>query len=65
MLIVPDEERLQLEARILPQDIDQLTLGQRARVRLHAFNQRTTPEIEGHLSWLAADVSRDPQSGSS
>jgi HlyD family secretion protein len=65
MLIVPDEERLQLEARIMPQDVDQLTLGQRARVRLHAFNQRTTPEIEGHLSRLAADVSRDPQSGSS
>lgn len=64
MLIVPAEERLQLEARIMPQDVDQLTLGQTARVRLHAFNQRTTPEIEGRLSRLAADVARDPQSGS-
>jgi HlyD family secretion protein len=61
MLIVPDEERLQLEARIMPQDVDQLTLGQSARVRLHAFNQRTTPEIEGRLLRIAADVSRDPQ----
>ena len=65
MLIVPAGERLQLEARIMPQDMDQLTLGQMARIRMHAFNQRTTPEIEGTLSRLAADVARDPQSGNS
>jgi HlyD family secretion protein len=29
-----------------------------------ADDQRTTPEIEGRLSRLAADVARDPQSGS-
>ncbi len=44
MLIVPAEDRLQLEARIMPQDVDQSTLSQTARVRLHAFNQRTTPD---------------------
>ena len=63
MLIVPLDEALNLEARVLPPDIDQLALGQRATVRVHASNARTTPEIHGILSRIAADVSRDPQSG--
>ena len=65
MLIVPLDEALNLEARVLPPDIDQLALGQRATVRVHASNARTTPEIHGTLTRIAADVSRDPQTGAS
>ena len=46
MLIVPAEDSLQLEVRINPPDIDQIALGRPARVKLHAFNQRTTPELD-------------------
>jgi HlyD family secretion protein len=63
MLIVPVGEALQLEARVLPQDVDQVAIGQEARVRVHAFNQRTTPELRGTVSRISADVSRDQQSG--
>lgn len=63
MLIVPVGEALQLEARVMPQDVDQVALGQDARVRVHAFNQRTTPELKGTVSRISADVSRDQQSG--
>jgi HlyD family secretion protein len=63
MLIVPDNDGLSLEARIAPHDIDQLRLGQRAVVRVHASNQRTTPEVSGTLARIAADISRDPQTG--
>jgi HlyD family secretion protein len=65
MLIVPVDDALALEARVMPQDIDQLVLGQPSIVRLHAANQRTTPELHGTLSRISADVSRDQQTGAS
>jgi HlyD family secretion protein len=63
MLIVPAEDALQLEARINPPDIDQIALGQEARVKIHAFNQRTTPELAGTVTRISADTSRDQQTG--
>lgn len=63
MLIVPAEDALQLEARINPPDIDQIGLGRPAQVKLHAFNQRTTPELKGQVSRISADTSRDQQTG--
>lgn len=63
MLIVPAEDALQLEARINPPDIDQIALGRPAQVKLHAFNQRTTPELKGQVSRISADTSRDQQTG--
>ena len=64
MLIVPAEDALQLEARINPPDIDQIALGRPAQVKLHAFNQRTTPELMGQISRVSADTNRDQQTGS-
>lgn len=63
MLIVPAREALQVEARVNPPDIDQIGLGQPAEVRIHAFNQRTTPQLSGRVVRVSADTSRDPQSG--
>ncbi|KRE20624.1 hemolysin secretion protein D [Bosea sp. Root483D1] len=63
MLIVPAEDGLQVEARINPPDIDQIALGQEARVKIHAFNQRTTPELAGKVARISADTSRDQQTG--
>jgi HlyD family secretion protein len=63
MLIVPEHESLNLEARVMPQDIDQLTAGQHATVRVHASNQRTTPELTGTLSRISADVTKESQTG--
>ena len=44
MLIVPEADNLAVEAKVNPQDIDQLQLGQSALLRFSAFNQRTTPK---------------------
>lgn len=63
MLIVPEDEALRVEARVQPQDIDQMHLGQKATVRFSAFNQRTTPEVEASVSMVAADVSQDQKTG--
>jgi HlyD family secretion protein len=61
MLIVPEGDTLAIEARIAPQDIDHVRAGQPAFVRFTAFNQRTTPEFNGEVSRVAADLTREPQ----
>jgi HlyD family secretion protein len=63
MLIVPVNEALKLEAKVMPQDIDQLSIGQHANVRVHASNQRTTPELSGTLTRISADVTREEKTG--
>jgi HlyD family secretion protein len=63
MLIVPESDLLSVEAKISPQDIDQLYLGQATSLRFSAFNQRTTPEIQGAISRISADVSSDQRTG--
>lgn len=63
MRIVPIAEALTVEVNIAPQDIDQVYLGQQVLVRFSAFNLGATPEVEGTVSRLAPDLTRDPQSG--
>ena len=65
MLIVPRSDTLVIEAKVAPKDIDQVRLGQHAVLRLTAFNQRTTPEIEGTVSLVAADQITDEKTGTS
>ena len=63
MLIVPDADNLTVEAKVNPQDIDQVRTGQIALLRLSAFNQRTTPEIYGTVTRISADASTDQRTG--
>jgi HlyD family secretion protein len=65
MLIVPTQEKLDLEARVLPNDIDQVKLGQEATVRVHASHARSLPDLHGLVSRISADVSKDEQTGMS
>ena len=63
MLIVPQADTLFVEAKIAPHDIDQLRIGQSAILRFTAFNQRTTPELNGNLTRISADVTEDTKTG--
>lgn len=65
MLIVPKADNLTVEARVAPQDIDQLGFGQMAMLRFSAFNQRTTPEIGGTVSRISADITTEERTGAS
>jgi HlyD family secretion protein len=65
MEIVPDTDDLLVEARLQPQDIDQVRAGQKAFVRFSAFNQRVTPQLTGTVSLVSADTSRDQQTNAS
>ncbi len=62
MEIVPDSDDLQIEARLQPNDIDQVRTGQKAFVRFTAFNQRVTPQLTGMVSYVSPDTSHDQQS---
>jgi HlyD family secretion protein len=65
MLIVPQTDDLQVEAKVNPQDIDKLQVGQKTLLRLSAFNQRTTPELNGIVSRVSPDVTTDQRTGQS
>ena len=61
MVIAPSGDALHIEARIGPADYDQVHMGQAVEIKLHAFNQRSVPQMRGEVSRMAADVTRDPQ----
>jgi HlyD family secretion protein len=63
MLIVPEGDKLVIEARVLQQDIEQVRLSQPALLRMTAFNSRTTPELIGMVERIGADLVREQQSG--
>lgn len=65
MMIVPDADRLTVEAKVNPQDIDKVQLGQSAALRFSAFNSRTTPEIFGSVSQISADITTDQRTNQS
>jgi HlyD family secretion protein len=63
MLIVPQAEALTVEARIAPQEINQVRVGQTAAVRFSGLNQRTTPDLNGTVTRVSADVTQDLKTG--
>jgi HlyD family secretion protein len=63
MLIMPETDELSIEVKVAPQDIDQLQPGLDTVLRLSAFNQRTTPELKGKVSLIAADLVTDQRTG--
>src|SRR5499426_316067 len=64
MQIVPRADDLVVEAKVAPNDIDQVTLGTSVTVRIMAGNQRTAPELIGAVTRISADLTREQQQGS-
>lgn len=65
MMIVPEVDKLVVEVKVAPQDIDQIYYGQLTNLRFSAFNQKTTPEITGTVERISADVTVDQRTGTS
>lgn len=63
MLIVPNSDALAVEVKIAPRDIEQVYIGQTATMKFAAFNQKTTPEIDGQISMVSADLTQDQRTG--
>ena len=64
MLIVPEGEELTIEARIATHDIDQVLNGDKtAFVRFSAFDTHKTPELNGNIVSVSADLTVDQMTG--
>ncbi|MCB1885148.1 MAG: HlyD family type I secretion periplasmic adaptor subunit [Geminicoccaceae bacterium] len=63
MEIVPSGDRMMIEARISPLDIDEVYPGLPVNVRLTAFRMRTTPTLDGKLVTVSADQLQDERTG--
>jgi HlyD family type I secretion membrane fusion protein len=59
--IVPSADRLVVEVKVSTHDIDRVAVGQAAGIKVNAFNSRTAPELNGHVTYVAADAVVDPR----
>ncbi|CDX40537.1 Type I secretion membrane fusion protein, HlyD family [Mesorhizobium sp. SOD10] len=55
MEILPTASGLVVDTRLRPKDIDQVHVGQPAKLRLSALNTRLTPEVPATVSEISAD----------
>ncbi|WP_119389339.1 HlyD family type I secretion periplasmic adaptor subunit [Taklimakanibacter lacteus] len=65
MLIIPSATALAVDARIMPAEVDRVHPGQKVALRFSTFNQQMTPEIDGILMRVSADVTQDERTGHS
>ncbi|WP_037312798.1 HlyD family type I secretion periplasmic adaptor subunit [Ruegeria halocynthiae] len=63
MYVVPQDTPLLVAARVDAIHVDQLHIGQPVALRFPAFNQRETPEIDGHVITVSADTFTDDNTG--
>lgn len=63
MEIVPEDDRLEVEAHLRPEDADDAYVGMAASVRLTGYKQRTLPVITGRVTEVSADRLTDSRSG--
>jgi HlyD family secretion protein/epimerase transport system membrane fusion protein len=63
MDIVPADAPLVIEARLRPEDVDEVAPGMLARVQLLPYKARLVPIIEGEVTRVSADRKQDPRTG--
>lgn len=61
--IVPDKDKLVVEAKVSITDADQVRVGQTSVLRFSAFSSRTTPEIKGDVAFVSANRTVEEQTG--
>ena len=59
LFIVPQDRPLIIATQVQPTDIDQIFVGQPVTLRFSAFDQRRTPELNGHVTQVSADSFTD------
>jgi HlyD family secretion protein len=63
MEIVPAATALTIEAKVAPNEINQLHVGQAARLRVTALHGRNVPQLAGRITRLSADSFTDEKTG--
>ncbi len=65
MDVVPENEPLVIEARVRPNDADDLKIGQSTEIRIPAFRDRRMPLLTGTIQKISADALSDEKTGAS
>ncbi|MFK7865120.1 MAG: HlyD family type I secretion periplasmic adaptor subunit [Pseudohongiellaceae bacterium] len=65
LYLVPQDRPLVIAAKVDLIHVDQLVTGQDVSLRLSALDQRTTPELYGHIVQISADAFEDETTGQS
>ena len=63
--IVPQDRPMTVIAQVTPKAVDQVHIGQTARLRLTGFNWPETPELTGQVVHLSPDAITDQNGGQS
>lgn len=63
--IVPSGDVDMIEAQIRVQDVDEVQIGQAARVRFSSLNRQMTPEVPGKVTFVSPTRTEDERSGTS
>jgi len=63
LYIIPQDSPMLVKSRIDSIHIDQVHVGMEAALRFSTFDQRTTPEVMGHVVRVSADVFTDDITG--
>jgi HlyD family secretion protein len=59
--IVPQNDRMIVEANVRPEDIAHVHAGQRVNIKLTAYKQHKVPTLSGRLLYVSADRQQDPK----
>lgn len=65
LYIVPQDRPLVIEARVDPLHVDETAPGQPVTLRFPAFDHRTTPDLQGHVTRISADTFVDDRTKAS
>jgi len=63
MFLVPQDRPLVIVARVQPNDIDQVFVGQEARLMFPAFGMHEAPDLVGRVTMVSADSFEDQLTG--
>ncbi|HEX4158475.1 MAG TPA: HlyD family type I secretion periplasmic adaptor subunit [Rhizomicrobium sp.] len=61
--VVPIHDQLEIEARLRPQDADEVHAGMTAKVDLSAYKARRLPMLTGTVTYVSPDTLEDPHTG--
>jgi len=65
MYVIPQDRPLVIDAEVDTIHVDKLHIGQEVTLRFSALDQRTTPELFGHVTRISADAFEDEQTRAS
>jgi len=61
MSIVPQHEELIIEAKIKPQDIDNVAIGMKSKIQLTAYQGKKVPKLNGEVINVSPDILTNEQ----